>query len=271
SPELPETPVARFAPDESQNQITDLLDEPLPQLTPAPASPSTLSLSVSSSSQSQSDSPAMWTIPLHFRSLVQVLQKLHEKGNSQPLRSLVALELLAQDSKVYKTAGVTTFRELVGLAVEKKVVWAGGEGGKAWISLHYNVSNRLRSSAPTTMDNSLPATTVLSPQTWGTVLSTQSQSGTAGTWTVPPHLRILVLVLQKYWEAGVDQPLRGSVALELVKQDSKVYEKAGVTRFKEFTELAVKARLVSLGGTMGDAWISLHHDAVNKLRSYPLI
>ncbi|KAJ8078558.1 hypothetical protein PM082_012841 [Marasmius tenuissimus] len=273
SPQTPEsTPVVRFAYDESQNQITGLLDEPLPQLTPVPASPSPLPLGVPSSSQSQFDSTAAWAAPLHLRSLVQVLRKFHENGNTQPLRSLVALELVAHDSKVYKTAGVTAFRELVGLAVEEKLVWTGGQGGKAWISLHYDALNRLRSSARgITMVKSPPASPVPSSQTWGTLLSTQSQSGTAGAWTVPPHLRILVLILQRYREAGENQPLRGSVALELVKQDSRVYEKAGVTKFKEYADLAYKARLVYLGGTMGDAWISLHHDAVNKLRSYPLM
>ncbi|KAJ8078548.1 hypothetical protein PM082_012831 [Marasmius tenuissimus] len=265
NPEL--TPVARYAYDESQNQITGPLKEPLAP-PPVPAAPSPLPPNAPSSSQGQFVTPEVWTVPRHLRSLVSILQKHRERGEYQPLRSSIAAELLQQDRNVYQKAGVTKFKDFADLAFNEGLVCLGGTMGREWICLH---SNSLGSLAPITMDNTPSVPAAPSPLPLSAPTSSQSQSGTPGAWTVPSHLRSLVLILQKLREGGVNQPSRSSVAVELVKQDRKVYSKAGVTKFKHFADLAVDARLVCLGGTLGDTWISLHHDVVNKLRSNPSI
>ncbi|KAJ8078557.1 hypothetical protein PM082_012840 [Marasmius tenuissimus] len=262
------TPASRYAHDESQNQITDSLDEPLPP-SPVLATSSPPPPSAPTSSQSQFVTLEGRAVPHHLRCLVLILQKHRERGETQPLRGSIAYQLVQQDSEVYSKAGVTTFKDFVNLAVRERLVILGGTMDGGWISLYSDAS---RSSLPNTMDSASPVSTTPAPLSSSPPTSSQSQFGTPETWTVPPHLRSLVLILQKLREEGENQPSRSSVAIELVKQDRKVYSKAGVTKFKQFAALAVNARLVCLGGPIaGDTWISLHHDVVNKLRSSPLI
>jgi hypothetical protein len=63
---------------------------------------------------------------------------------------------------------------------------------------------------------------------------------------------------------GVLRPLRGTVALELVK-DANVYQRIGFSRFKEYSQAAADAGFVVLGGQEGGAWISLHSEWVGKI------
>ncbi|KAK1235677.1 hypothetical protein PQX77_001086 [Marasmius sp. AFHP31] len=252
------TPAYRYAYDESQNQKIGPLDEALPPpLVPAPPSPY----------QSHFITPDLRAVPPHLRSLVLILHKHRERGETHPLRGSIAYQLVQQDSEVYSKAGVTNFKDFLTLAVREGLVAFGGTMDGGWVSLR---ADPLRSSSPITMDSPSPVPAAPSLSS-SAPTSSQSQSSMPEPWTVPPHLRSLVLILQKLREGGENQPSRSSVAIELVKQDKMVYQKAGVTKFKSFADLAVNARLVCLGGTMGDAWISLHHDAVNKLRSNPLI
>ncbi|KAL0563606.1 hypothetical protein V5O48_018460, partial [Marasmius crinis-equi] len=106
--------------------------------------------------------------------------------------------------------------------------------------------------------------------------SSQSQLGTAGDLVVPEHLKSLTRILLKHRENGEDNPLRSAVALQLVEQDPQVYEKAGVTKFRELCQQAIDIKLIWLtfngtGGTQGGACISLHFNAVNKLRANKLV
>ncbi|KAK1222781.1 hypothetical protein PQX77_014349 [Marasmius sp. AFHP31] len=239
----------------------------MPSTTPAAPRNEALVLSTASTTDN-THTLEVRTVPRHLRSLVSTLQEhCRETGETQPLWGSIAYQLVQQDSEVYSKAGVTKFKDFVELASKEGLVWLGGTAGREWVSLQSNLS---RSLVPAAMDDT-PSPAALSPLPLSAPLPCQSQSSTLGGWTVPVHLRILVRILQKHREKGKNQPLRGSVALELTQQDSKVYEKAGVTRFKEFVDLATKLGLVCLGGTEGGAWISLHHDAVNKLRSNPLI
>ncbi|KAJ7686599.1 NYN domain-containing protein, partial [Mycena olivaceomarginata] len=43
---------------------------------------------------------------------------------------------------------------------------------------------------------------------------------------------------------GTTRPLRGTIALDIVKTDSKVFERAGVKKFREFSALAEKDKIV---------------------------
>ncbi|KAK1222783.1 hypothetical protein PQX77_014351 [Marasmius sp. AFHP31] len=259
------TPASRYAYDESQNRIIGALDEPLPPsppLVPVPPSPPP---SAPTPSQSHPITSELRAVPPHLRSLVLLLHKHRARGETQPLRGSIAYQLVQQDSEVYSKAGVTTFTDFMKLAVKERLVSRGGTTNRKWVSLH---ADALRGSSPITTDSPSPVPPSLSSSA---PTPSQSESSMPGAWTVPPHLRSLVLILQKLREGGENQPSRSSVAIELVKQDRKVYQKAGVTKFKSFADLAVNARLVCLGVTMGEAWISLHHDVVNKLRSFPLI
>lgn len=74
-------------------------------------------------------------VPSSFGLLVQRLRRLESKNVSQPYRSLVAIDLVMQDKRVYKKAGVDNFDAYAALAVKAGVVKLGGEGSRAWISL----------------------------------------------------------------------------------------------------------------------------------------
>ncbi|KAF9264882.1 hypothetical protein L218DRAFT_900041 [Marasmius fiardii PR-910] len=84
---------------------------------------------------------------------------------------------------------------------------------------------------------------------------------------IPQHIQSLVRTLQKYHENGNRRPLRSVIALELVQKDGMVYRKAGVTRFRDFCAIAIDAKLVTVGGTGGNAWISLNAEVLAKLQS----
>ncbi|KIM80867.1 hypothetical protein PILCRDRAFT_822164 [Piloderma croceum F 1598] len=76
--------------------------------------------------------------------------------------------------------------------------------------------------------------------------------------TVPAsQFEILVKELRKQQTNGLCRPSRSSIAVELLKQDNLVYKRAGVSRFKDYTALAVEAGIAVIGGVEGDAWISL--------------
>ncbi|KAF9050673.1 DUF537-domain-containing protein [Hymenopellis radicata] len=67
----------------------------------------------------------------------------------------------------------------------------------------------------------------------------------------------LIRILNTHRLKGRPQPLRSVIGLELSAWDNEVYKNAGVSKFKEYAELAVKAGVVELGGKDGSAWISL--------------
>ena len=51
--------------------------------------------------------------------------------------------------------------------------------------------------------------------------------------------------------------LRSAAALQLVAKNERVYQDAGVARFREYAALAQQHGIVALGGVEGHAWISL--------------
>jgi hypothetical protein len=68
----------------------------------------------------------------------------------------------------------------------------------------------------------------------------------------------LMITLLDYCRiAGNPRMLRGTLAIRLVQQNPQVYKQAGVQKFKEYAALAEKRGIVELGGSQGDAWISL--------------
>ena len=59
-------------------------------------------------------------------------------------------------------------------------------------------------------------------------------------------------------ECGISHPLRSTIGLALVQSDNQVYQRAGVSKFRDYATLAEQAGIVELGGRGGSAWIALH-------------
>ena len=72
------------------------------------------------------------------------------------------------------------------------------------------------------------------------------------TWTVFKPLIHLLLAAR---ERGIARPLRSTIALDLVQSDKQVYERAGVSRFRQYTTLAEQAGIIQCGGVENDAWM----------------
>ncbi|KAJ7273506.1 NYN domain-containing protein [Mycena haematopus] len=174
-----------------------------------------------------------------FQPLMDILLKYSAKGITRPLRSTVGSELVGLAATVYKQAGVKNFSQLTALAEQEKFVQMGGSDGNAWISLHRDWST---SVVETAASQSVPPSS-----------STTQRK-------VPPVYQILVDALEKCRANGIVRPLRSVIAIDIVAKDSKVYARAGVKKFREFAALAEKDKIVAVGGTQGDAWISLHPD-----------
>ncbi|KAJ7349496.1 NYN domain-containing protein, partial [Mycena albidolilacea] len=64
---------------------------------------------------------------------------------------------------------------------------------------------------------------------------------------IPPVYQTLVDALEKYRAQGTIRPLRSVIAVDIVKKDSKVFQRAGVKKFRQFSALAEKDKIVTLG------------------------
>ncbi|RXW24200.1 hypothetical protein EST38_g1685 [Candolleomyces aberdarensis] len=88
--------------------------------------------------------------------------------------------------------------------------------------------------------------------------SNKATSSTSTAAVVPPEFANLVKVLRLSTVNGVRKPLWGVIAFELIKQDPRVYEKAGVARFTAYVALATQKGIVTTGGSQGVEWVTLH-------------
>lgn len=109
-------------------------------------------------------------------------------------------------------------------------------------------------SAPGTVSPSSSRAPSSSPSTT-TESHEHDESERCQTWTM---FRLLIHLLLAAREAGINRPPRSIIAVALVKSDKQVYQRAGVSRFKDYTALAEQAGVIELGGIAGDAWIALH-------------
>ncbi|OBZ75185.1 hypothetical protein A0H81_04566 [Grifola frondosa] len=80
--------------------------------------------------------------------------------------------------------------------------------------------------------------------------------------STPPGFHVLVKILRREYAAGI-RYVPGSQLGSLLSQErslSSIYERAGVTRLKEYTALAEKHKLVIVGkeDRNGQNWIALH-------------
>ncbi|KAJ6513882.1 NYN domain-containing protein [Mycena vitilis] len=168
-------------------------------------------------------------VPSVFQPLVDVLEKHRVKGITRPLRSAVGADLVSLAETVYKRTGATNFGQLAALAEQQKIVQLGGSNGNAWISFHRD---------------------------WSTGFPENAASQTR----IPAALRVLVDVLEKHSAKGITRPHRSTVGFELAGLAKTVYKQAGLTTFSQLAALGEKEGIVQLGGTDGNAWISLRRD-----------
>jgi hypothetical protein len=71
-----------------------------------------------------------------FSALITVLRREQSKGNSSPLRSKIATDLLKEDESAFRKVNLTKFGRYAELARERGVVHLGRECGRETISLH---------------------------------------------------------------------------------------------------------------------------------------
>ncbi|KAL0071592.1 hypothetical protein AAF712_001449 [Marasmius tenuissimus] len=121
-------------------------------------------------------------------------RNIRENGITQPLRSIVATELVAQDSKVYENAGVTTFWELFRLAIKEQLVWWGDQGDDVWVALRDSAAQLQSLAGDTPLDPAIlmPPTTPASKRNDALVASTTST--TDSTHTPPVHVAAAIAV-----------------------------------------------------------------------------
>ncbi|EIW60611.1 DUF537-domain-containing protein [Trametes versicolor FP-101664 SS1] len=77
---------------------------------------------------------------------------------------------------------------------------------------------------------------------------------------LPQKYELLVRVLKESKARGVEWASRSHVGVRLKQLDQKVYSKAGVTSFKQYTVAAADEGIVILGGSQAQAWITLSPD-----------
>lgn len=73
-----------------------------------------------------------------------------------------------------------------------------------------------------------------------------------------PNFKPLIKVLKECRASGSPKPLWGVVAFEILKKDPNIYEKSGVQKFIQYSELAVAKKIVQVGGPTGSQWMRLH-------------
>ena len=82
--------------------------------------------------------PARPISPRHFVLLLNILTEFKNEGKSRPYRSKIGSELVQRDRMVYQRAGVSGFKDYVGMAEQMGFVRLGGHSGspgKEWIEL----------------------------------------------------------------------------------------------------------------------------------------
>ncbi|KAE9399696.1 hypothetical protein BT96DRAFT_1019362 [Gymnopus androsaceus JB14] len=72
------------------------------------------------------------------------LEKLRLKGILNPLRSVVSLTLIKGDKELYRHAGCTKWKDFADKAEGLGLIKLGGEGGKAWITVHPDLRGRIQ-------------------------------------------------------------------------------------------------------------------------------
>lgn len=112
--------------------------------------------------------------------------------------------------------------------------------------------------APPSEDLELSVQTLPEPMPRASPQSSASSSIQSPRTSVPHQFFPLVKAIELLCaEKRTERPLRSNVALKILEVDKRVYNLAGVPKFKQYAELAKQQAIVELGGSEGEAWISL--------------
>lgn len=133
-----------------------------------------------------------------------------------------------------------------------------------------------RSSSPGPFGKSTPSKPPSTPKAMQLNPSESSTPSTTmlsgpGAGPVPRVFVPLVQALEECAREGQVRPLRSKVALRLTAIDRDVYEKAGASSWRDYSEVAVAAGIVVLGGTgvSGHEWIALRTLDSNHFQVQP--
>ena len=165
-----------------------------------------------------------------FEDLIVVLGELSSNGNPRPRFSTVSPLLRDRKPDVFETVGVTQFKAYLQLAESAGIVAVEQhQDGDGWVTLRHQ---------------------------WKTTSSSPSQhalSQHAGS-----RFRDLIKILNDLRLAEDPEPRFSTVGPRLLRKHPSIYEKAGVTKFKEYVEAAVEAGVITVRGVKnGDGWLKL--------------
>ncbi|KII88952.1 hypothetical protein PLICRDRAFT_591166 [Plicaturopsis crispa FD-325 SS-3] len=232
-------------------------------------------------------------VPLEYRLLMEILIRMRSNGVAEPFQLLVAEELQRRDPSLNVYADVKTFVEYAASADKLGLVVLGTNNGTPSITLHprwRNCAHLAKAPAatvpivnPPPAPKSMQAKPASSPlpssstpasiksssakappshaSTSGTApVPAKSRSATPPVRVVPPAFVPLVRHLQLCRSKNVFRPERSQVAAEVLKQNKNAYKDAGVSKWKQYADLAAAVGIVELGGRGGGNWIALHPD-----------
>ncbi|KZT11509.1 uncharacterized protein LAESUDRAFT_274404 [Laetiporus sulphureus 93-53] len=220
------------------------------------------------SNDTKGQSSALPPIPIYYYDLLVILETFMKRGVYSPWCEDVSHALLQRNPNIYQYAGVETWEAYAIQASKLCMVVLGSSNGADWIALkpswydvvpasyaaevHDHVSGsavEALSVQPTLMlDHPHSPTSSVSPQDGHTQTTLSS---------LAPHFLALVTVLERFRRQNITHPMRSKVNAALMEEDPNAFQWAGVTRWKEFADLAVQEGIVVLGGLRAAPWISL--------------
>ncbi|TRM61728.1 NYN domain-containing protein [Schizophyllum amplum] len=212
--------------------------------------------------QSPTATSLVQDVPREYRPLVRVLYEQMKAGFTQPNRGVIGYLLRQKDAAIYERARAKGFSEYVARAREAGMVTLGGgaSGGENWIALAEGCERGSRSSAHLLLPSPLPdpgsTTSTLSflpVVSQGSSSASHSRSASA----FKPLIRVLRALRYTVDEI---RPKRSLVGNALLATRPDAYTRVGYNCFKDYVQAAQEAGVVEMGGTSGDAWISLHAD-----------
>ena len=165
-----------------------------------------------------------------FQDLIAVLGELSANGSPMHRFSIVAPLLKDRKPDVFEIAGVTQFKAYIQLAESARIVFVEqNQDGDGWITLRNQ-----------------PNTNPKDPSQHAPLPRAESR------------FRDLIKILNDLRLAEDPEPRFSAVGPRLLRKNPSIYEKAGVTKFKEYVEAAVDAGVVTVRGVKnGDGWLKL--------------
>ncbi|KAF7304721.1 NYN domain-containing protein [Mycena kentingensis (nom. inval.)] len=174
--------------------------------------------------------PASRFVPEIFAPLVKGLEAQKALGITQVRRAIIGQEL--SNGSAYRRAGVQSFSEYAALAAKHGLIKMGGSDGLAWVEL----TDSTATSSAVPRGPALPMR-LAKP--------------------VPAIYKPIVDVLMKHRARGVSKTPR-SVVESQIAGGASVWSAAGANSFGTYCGRAEGSKVIQMGGSGADAWITLH-------------